>query len=126
MAVLSPRILVSPALAAELDQLNDDQRRAVRHPGNLVVRAGPGSGKTRTLVAKAGYLLDAEVSIRRGVAAITYTRQAAREVTARLAKLGIPPRRRPGSGTGHGWCLSAILRPFGPLVGVPVPRPASA
>jgi len=125
MAVLSPRILVSPALAAELDQLNDDQRRAVRHPGNLVVRAGPGSGKTRTLVAKAGYLLDAEVSIRRGVAAITYTRQAAREVTARLAKLGIRPGRRLASSTVHGWCLSAILRPFGPLVGVPVPGPAS-
>lgn len=85
MAFLSLPALVSPALAAELDQLNDDQRRAVRHPGNLVVRAGPGSGKTRTLVAKAGYLLDAEVSARRGVASITYTRQAAREVTSRLA-----------------------------------------
>lgn len=117
--------LVSPSLAAELDELNDDQRRAVLHPGNVVVRAGPGSGKTRTLVAKVGYLLDAQIPARRGVAAITYTRHAAREITTRLARLGIRPGRRLAASTLHSWCLNSILRPFGPLVGAPIPGPGS-
>lgn len=118
---MTPAIRISPVLAAELDDLNDDQREAVRHTGNIVVRAGPGSGKTRTLVAKVGYLLDAHVSRRQGVAAITYTRHAAREIITRLDQLGIRSGRRLTCGTLHSWCLSAILRPYGPLLGVPVP-----
>jgi DNA helicase II / ATP-dependent DNA helicase PcrA len=122
---LESPVLLSPVLAAEIAKLNDKQQLAVFHPGSIVVRAGPGSGKTRTLVAKAGYLLDTQISVHRGVAAITYTRHAAREITTRLARLGIEPGRRLISSTVHGWCLSAVLRPFGPLVGVPVPGPGS-
>src|SRR6476646_6276824 len=40
-----------------LDGLNDDQRRAATHQeGPLLVLAGAGTGKTRTLVARAGWL----------------------------------------------------------------------
>jgi DNA helicase-2/ATP-dependent DNA helicase PcrA len=117
--------MVSHALASELNELNDDQRRAVLHPGCVVVRAGPGSGKTRTLVGKVGYLLETQISARRGIAVITYTRHAAREITDRLARLGIRPGRRLAAATLHGWCLTSILRPFGPLVGMPVPGPGS-
>jgi DNA helicase-2/ATP-dependent DNA helicase PcrA len=112
-------------LAAELKELNDDQRRAVLHRESVVVRAGPGSGKTRTLVAKVGYLLETVVTERRGVAAITYTRHAAREITRRLTCLGIRPGRRLAASTLHSWCLNSILRPYGPLVGMPVPGPGS-
>jgi DNA helicase-2/ATP-dependent DNA helicase PcrA len=117
--------MVSPKLAAELEELNDDQRRAVLHGDSVVVRSGPGSGKTRTLVAKVGYLLETHVTARRGVAAITYTRHAAREITTRLAGLGIRPGRRLAASTLHGWCLNSILRPYGPLLGMPVPGPGS-
>jgi DNA helicase II / ATP-dependent DNA helicase PcrA len=85
---LSSPVLFSPILAAEMAELNDKQQLAVLHPGSIVVRAGPGSGKTRTLVAKAGYLLDTQISGHRGIAAITYTRHTAREITTRLARLG--------------------------------------
>jgi len=118
-------VLISHSLAAEIDELNDDQRQSVLHPGSMVVRAGPGSGKTRTLVAKVGYLLNAQIPGRQGVTAITYTRHAAREITDRLAGLGIRQGRRLTSSTLHGWCLNSILRPFGPLVGMPVPGPGS-
>ena len=40
-----------------LDGLNDDQRRAATYQsGPLLVLAGAGTGKTRTLVARAGWL----------------------------------------------------------------------
>lgn len=113
--------LLDPILAAELTELNEDQRDAVLESGDVVVRAGPGSGKTRTLVAKAGYLLQAQIPARRGVAAITYTRHAAGEIAARLEGLGIRPGHRLTASTLHGWCLNAVLRPFAPLVGMPLP-----
>ncbi|ANN19519.1 hypothetical protein SD37_30475 [Amycolatopsis orientalis] len=112
---------MSRALATELASLNDAQRKVVAHSGSLVVRAGPGSGKTRTLVAKVGDLLGARISPRQGLAAITYTRQAAREIRVRLDRLGIRPGRRLACGTVHGWCLAAVLRPYGPLVGISAP-----
>ena len=122
---MSVPLRLSRALAAELGELNDRQLRAVLHTDDVVVRAGPGSGKTRTLVAKVGYLLETQVAARRGVAAITYTRHAAREITSRLAYLGVRPGWRLSASTLHGWCLNSILRPYGPLAGMPVPGPGS-
>lgn len=107
---------LNPVLAAGLD---DDQRAAVLHPGDTVVVAGPGAGKTRTLVALAGHLLETRVSERRGIAVITYTCQAAREIRTRLERLGIRPGRRLAAGTLHSWCLNAVLRPHGRTAGLP-------
>src|SRR5215469_2840826 len=43
--------------ASALDGLNDEQRQAAAHPsGPLLVLAGAGTGKTRTLVARAAWL----------------------------------------------------------------------
>lgn len=53
----------------------------------------------------------------RGVAAITYTNHAAREISERLARLGISASGRLTAGTLHSWCLSNILRPYSTLVG---------
>ncbi|MET9244936.1 ATP-dependent helicase [Nonomuraea sp. NPDC003709] len=117
---------VPSSLAVELAALNDEQREAAQHLGNLVVLAGPGSGKTRTLVVKIGYLLATrQISPWQSIAAITYTRSAAREVTTRLRSLGFTPGRQLISSTLHSWCLGNILRPYGPLVGVPAPGPGS-
>ncbi|MGZ2362093.1 ATP-dependent helicase [Streptomyces sp. 372A] len=108
---------VRPVLAREILALNEDQQEAVTHDGDLVVLAGPGSGKTRTLVARVGYLLETAKSSSRGVAAITYTNHAAREISERLARLGISASGRLTAGTLHSWCLSNILRPYSTLVG---------
>ncbi|MFF3312630.1 ATP-dependent helicase [Streptomyces sp. NPDC002952] len=113
---------ISSNLAAEIEELNEDQRRSVLQDGDMVVRAGPGSGKTRTLVARVGYLLETQISRYRGVAAITYTRSAAREITERLERFGITPGRRLTASTVHSWCLRSILQPYGKLAGLPDPE----
>src|SRR5512139_2451563 len=104
---------LTPILTAELNRLNDRQRQAALHPESQVVRAGPGSGKTRTLVAKAAYLLEAHIPTRQGLAAITYTRPAAQEIAHRLDRLGVRTGRRLTAGTLHSWCLNSVLRPYG-------------
>ncbi|MBZ6135539.1 ATP-dependent helicase [Streptomyces olivaceus] len=112
--------LLPPALAAELGALHPDQRAAATHHANIAVLAGPGAGKTRALVARVGYLL-ATTSRHRGVAALTYTETAAHETTVRLHHLGLHPGRRLSSTTVHAFCLHHILRPYGRLIGDPLP-----
>ncbi|MEU5331947.1 ATP-dependent helicase [Streptomyces asoensis] len=114
---MTKALRVRPVLAREILALNEDQQEAATHDGDLVVLAGPGSGKTRTLVARVGYLLETGKSSSRGVAAITYTNHAAREIGDRLARLGISASDRLTAGTLHSWCLSNILRPYSTLVG---------
>ena len=107
-------------LADEIAALHPRQRKAAVHHGNLVVLAGPGAGKTRTLVARVGYLLSA-ISEHRGVAAITFTDAAASEVSARLRQLGLSPGRRLASCTVHAWCLQHVLLPYGDIADHPLP-----
>lgn len=63
--------------------LNDAQREAVEGREDLIVTAGAGTGKTRTLVARYLGLLEAGLPLR-GILAITFTRKAAREMRNRL------------------------------------------
>lgn len=110
-------VFLPAALAAELTELHPRQRAAALHQGPLVVLAGPGAGKTRTLVARVGYLLAHVVSEHRGVAAITYTDAAAAELAVRLERLGVRPGRRLATRTVHSFCLQHILRPYGEFSG---------
>ncbi len=65
-------------------KLNDKQRIAATEFGrDVVVTAGAGSGKTSTLVARYVCLLAKGVSPRR-IAAITFTKKAAREMRSRV------------------------------------------
>ncbi|WP_211121239.1 UvrD-helicase domain-containing protein [Streptomyces yatensis] len=117
--IAEPRL--PAALAKEIAGLHPEQRDAAQHIGNLVLRAGPGAGKTRTLVARIGYLL-ATTSRHRSVAAITFTDAAAAEVSARLRRLGVPGGRRVASMTIHSFCLQHILRPYARFTDVPFPE----
>jgi UvrD/REP helicase N-terminal domain len=76
-------------LVEEIDELDRYQRVVLVAEGNLVIVAGPGSGKTRTVVARASYLLSARISPLRGLATITYTNQAAIGLKEGLAPLGV-------------------------------------
>ena len=75
--------------ASNQDGLNPLQKEAVfAGPGPILVIAGPGTGKTRTLVARAVQLLEEGINPR-SILAVTYTRKAASEMDARLrAALG--------------------------------------
>lgn len=108
---------VTDALLRELEELHPDQRTAVLHPGNVVLRAGPGSGKTRTLVARAAYLLQTQISAFRGVACITYTNAAAEEIRRRVLRSGGYDEGRIVCSTVHAFCLNEILRAFSALTG---------
>ncbi len=81
-------------VTAILDQLNPAQREAVSAPqGNLLVLAGAGSGKTRVLVHRIAWLMQAEGLSPYALLAVTFTNKAAREMRTRLeALLGISMR----------------------------------
>jgi len=72
-----------------LDGLNEQQRRAVTHEGGpLLVLAGAGTGKTRTLVARAAWLRDARGLPPGRILLLTFTRRAASDMLARAASAG--------------------------------------
>ena len=102
-----------------LDPLNDAQRQAVCAPaGHMLVLAGAGSGKTRVLVHRIAWLLQAEGVSPYGVLAVTFTNKAAGEMRNRLEQLlGIP-----GSGlwvgTFHG-IAHRLLRAHWQEAGLP-------
>lgn len=69
-----------------LDFLNDSQRQAVlQTDGPVMILAGAGSGKTRTLVARIQYLLEEKRVGPFQIIAVTFSNKAAREMRERLA-----------------------------------------
>ena len=86
-----------------LDGLNDPQRAAVTAPvGNALVVAGAGSGKTRVLVHRIAWLVEAEQVSPYAVLAVTFTNKAAAEMRLRIEGLLDVPVRNLWVGTFHG------------------------
>ncbi len=86
-----------------LDGLNDRQREAVTAPlRNLLIIAGAGSGKTRVLVHRIAWLVEAERVSPHGVLAVTFTNKAASEMRNRTEALLRIPGRTLWVGTFHG------------------------
>ncbi len=86
-----------------LDGLNERQREAVTAPlGNSLVIAGAGSGKTRVLVHRVAWLIQAENVSPHGVLAVTFTNKAAAEMRQRIEALLDLSVRTLWVGTFHG------------------------
>lgn len=103
--------------------LNDkEQKTALLSSQNTIVLAGPGSGKTSVLTLKAAHILNNQVSPR-GVACITYSREAALEMKQRLIDYGLNNDKRLYVGTIHNFCLSQILIPFAEAFRLLLPIP---
>lgn len=86
-----------------IDPLNDAQRQAVCAPtANILVLAGAGSGKTRVLVHRIAWLMQAENISPYGILAVTFTNKAAAEMRGRIETLLGMPSSGMWVGTFHG------------------------
>jgi DNA helicase-2/ATP-dependent DNA helicase PcrA len=102
-----------------LDSLNDAQRNAVASPAqNLLVLAGAGSGKTRVLVHRVGWLVQAEQVSPFAILAVTFTNKAAREMRGRIEALLAQPVGGMWVGTFHG-LAHRLLRAHWQEAGLP-------
>ena len=69
----------------KLEELNDKQKEAVLYnDGPLLIIAGAGAGKTKTLTTKIAYLIEEENVSPYSILAITFTNKAAKEMKDRL------------------------------------------
>ncbi len=86
-----------------IDPLNEAQREAVcAPPGHYLVLAGAGSGKTRVLTHRIGWLTQAERVPPWAILAVTFTNKAAGEMRARLDALIPGATQGLTVGTFHG------------------------
>ncbi|KIH97526.1 ATPase AAA [Streptomonospora alba] len=78
----------APPARSVLDGLDPQQRAAAEAPGGpLLIVAGPGTGKTRTLTRRIAHLVAEQDVAAAGFLAITFTRRAAEELSERLGDL---------------------------------------
>jgi superfamily I DNA/RNA helicase len=121
-----PSVAPTPAL-------DDEQRAAAAAETPALIVAGPGSGKTTTLVARVAYLVRERGIASERVLALTFSRKAAREMADRLGALLCdtaggdsdasdergPLAQPPGPtvSTIHAFC-GDMLRRYAPLVGL--------
>lgn len=106
-----------------LEGLNAEQRRAVETTeGPLLIQAGAGSGKTKTLTHRIAYLIATHKATPYNILAVTFTNKAAKEMRERVALLlGERAENRgfmPYMGTFHGICVR-LLRQDGEHIGIP-------
>lgn len=114
---------LNEAAQAALQGLNDEQRRAVETTeGPLLIQAGAGSGKTKTLTHRIAYIIASNKASAYNILAVTFTNKAAKEMRQRVARLlGERADDRsfmPFMGTFHGICVR-LLRQDGEYASVP-------
>lgn len=103
--------------------LNPEQARAVEATeGPLLILAGAGSGKTKTLTHRIAHLIAQGRATPFNILAVTFTNKAAKEMRERVAVLlGASPENRgfmPYMGTFHSICVR-MLRQDGEHIGIP-------
>ncbi|MDX9787198.1 MAG: ATP-dependent helicase [Desulfobacterales bacterium] len=91
-------------------ELNRQQQAAVEYEnGHVLVLAGAGTGKTRTIIARAAHLVKRGVKPER-ILLLSFTRRAAREMVDRLNQMVGAHSARILAGTFHHFCLYSMRR----------------
>lgn len=94
-----------------LDGLNERQKAAVTAPEQaVIVTAGPGTGKTKTLVSRIAWLIGEQKVKPANITAVTFTNKAAAEMRQRLIQHFGGRRAIQGMriGTFHALCLDLL------------------
>jgi superfamily I DNA/RNA helicase len=106
---LVEREVEEPA-AAPPKSLNAEQDEAARHRGvPYLLEAGPGTGKTQTLVGRVASLIDEGVDPR-GILVLTFSNKAAGELSERIAGLRPDAASAMWIGTFHAFGLDLVRR----------------
>ena len=121
--LLSPESVISKKESLHQNQsvsndffsrLNERQRLAVEHPdGPMLIVAGPGTGKTRTLTMRIAHLIMRKNVSSANILAVTFTRKAAQEMQQRLQAILGGAHRLPLVATFHSLCFK-ILKELNP------------
>ncbi len=99
------------------DELNEAQRQAATFlEGPLLVVAGAGTGKTRTLVYRVARLIERGIDPR-SILLLTFTRRASEEMLRRASLLTDSRCERVAGGTFHSFG-NMVLRQYGQLLGL--------
>ena len=98
-------------------ELNPQQAAAATHgDGPLLIIAGAGTGKTRTLVYRVAHLIERGATAER-ILLLTFTRRAAQEMLSRAERLVGSNSKRVHGGTFHA-TAHRLLRRYGPAAGL--------
>ena len=119
-ALLTPDLPPTHASPEDADErpLDASQQEAAHaRRGPLLLEAGPGTGKTSTLVGRILFLLRQNVSPT-NILALTFSNRAADEMRSRVAKANPEAASRIWIGTFHAFGLE-LLRKYGSLLGFP-------
>lgn len=99
------------------EELNPAQLEAVlTQEGPVLVLAGAGTGKTKTIVSRLAHLVSSGIPAS-SILLLTFTRKAAREMILRASSIGDSKCADVQGGTFHSFC-SGVLRKFAPVLGI--------
>ncbi|MCG6193374.1 ATP-dependent helicase [Leptospira sp. FAT2] len=99
------------------EELNPAQLEAVlTQDGPVLVLAGAGTGKTKTIVSRLARLISSGIPAS-SILLLTFTRKAAREMILRASSLGDARCADVQGGTFHSFC-SGVLRRFAPVLDI--------
>ena len=97
-------------LAALIDELNPQQKQAATTTAqNCLVLAGAGCGKTKTIVARAAYLIDQGLPASQ-IQILTFTRRAASEIVTRVEQHMGAQAKGLRASTFHTFCMYLLRR----------------
>lgn len=111
-ALLGPELREPEPVAAQPRvsdvSLVSSQRKAARAKGPILVDAGPGTGKTRTLVGRVACLLDEGKIPSSSILALTYSNKAAEEMYSRVTSAIATDASQMWVGTFHAFSLELV------------------
>lgn len=97
-------------LAKLIDELNPQQKQAATTTAqNCLVLAGAGCGKTKTIVARAAYLIDQGLAAQQ-IQILTFTRRSASEIVTRVEQHMGAQAKGLRASTFHTFCMYLLRR----------------